>query len=250
MRHAFLVGSAIVIVAATRLSFLEDDIFADEVIEETLPDILDFAEDEPQVVLDATDEPEILKILKEIHDPNKETEEILEHKKHVKEMRIEDRTHSLLDVQYGIRMTGMWSSYHLETPRATRVVDILKMLFSSKNQTLLQGMVEKAKEQKLAKDAAEGPAIDGNSTGPSATGAAGDAPDDNRLQLVFPLEDEKFLENIHYEERDDLGIDTSALGLIEKTFVKFPDFYFNPRIHCFSPFQNETIICTTRPVAF
>ena len=224
----------------------DDDVIPDDNPEDMLPDVIEAVSKKP-VVLDDMDESDIIKLMQEETQP--QNENILEYAKSTADTQIEERTHALLDVQYGIRMTGMWSAYHLEPPRSMRMLDILKLLFSPKNQTLLQGMVDKAKEQKMAKEPEAPPqsTIDGTANeqpaNPKAEGS-------DKLELVLPLDDEAFLENIHYEDRDDMGIDISALAVAEKTFPRFPGFYFNPRIHCFSPFQNETIICTTRPVAF
>ncbi|KNH09114.1 hypothetical protein XU18_0624 [Perkinsela sp. CCAP 1560/4] len=175
------------------------------------------------------------------------SEEIIQHVERLVNVDIREKTHPLIEVQHAIRMTGMWSSYHLETPRSSHLVDILKILFG-KNQTRVRSLLETFQQHRSSGD---GHAQQERLDGVDETGGDGvNPPVDSRLQLVFPTLNESFLEQFHVEERDDMGIDISALDVFQKTFTRFPAFYFNPRVHCYSPFRNATILCSVRPAVF
>ncbi|KNH06316.1 hypothetical protein XU18_2821 [Perkinsela sp. CCAP 1560/4] len=151
---------------------------------------------------------------------------------------MEVKTRLLLDIQYSIRMTGMWSNEHIETPNSSQKIQLLKMVIgSAQTQTLLQLLMEKRHG-------------DEDTTSMLSMDETADINASAKyLELSFPMDDEELLAQT-LGARDDMGVDISALEVVEKAFFEFPSFYFNPRIHCFSPFQNETIVCTTRPVEF
>uniref|UniRef100_A0A7S4KT47 Uncharacterized protein n=1 Tax=Paramoeba aestuarina TaxID=180227 RepID=A0A7S4KT47_9EUKA len=222
----------------------EPEIFGEEAIVTEIIEISDpdaLIEEDTVVIEDAKP----IKPLRTTTDtPHKVTEqyseEIMKHVEKIVNTDINEKTHPLIEIQHAIRMTGMWSSYHLELPKQSAMVELLKILFG-KNQTRTRHLLEKIQEQKNDLMVHQNANKDGKSSG---------LPGDGGLQLIFPMADDSFLEQFHVEERDDMGVDISALDVIQKTFVKFPDFYFNPRIHCFSPFRNETILCSLRPAAF